>query len=131
MFGKVVISSIFVLLLIVSYTIYEGDFTIRSHFALALNSSSPPCPEPDRPLRIYMYDLPCRFNIGMLVRNNSAKTPVTDQDWLPYPVNSGLRKQHSVEFWFFPYLINDERRWWSEVMNYGGGCELGFRHFQI
>ncbi|KAI9125575.1 hypothetical protein K1719_002993 [Acacia pycnantha] len=107
MFGKVVLSSIFVLLLIVSYTIYKGDFNIRSHFALPLNSSSPPCPEPDRPLRIYMYDLPRRFNVGMLERNNSAETPVTAQDWPPYPVNSGLRKQHSVEFWLMGSLIYD------------------------
>ncbi|KAF7839573.1 putative arabinosyltransferase ARAD1 [Senna tora] len=115
MYRKVILSVIFVFILITSYLIFIGDFDIRSYFSPLLNSSSSssssapsPCSSPPSPpLRIYMYDLPRRFNVAMLDRSNSAETPVSAKDWPPYPENSGLRKQHSVEYWMMGSLIYD------------------------
>lgn len=112
MYGKVVLSFFFVLLLITSYAIFVGNLDIQSYFSPLLNSTSTvvalassPCPASNPPLQIYMYDLHRRFNVGMLDRNSSVETPVTVQDWPPYPKNSGLRKQHSVEYWMMGSLM--------------------------
>jgi hypothetical protein len=61
-----------------------------------------------------MYDLPRRFNIGMLNRRNKDQTPVTSWTWPPWPQNSGLKRQHSVEYWMMGSLLyegdGDEER---------------------
>lgn len=107
----VVLSFIFVFVLIISYVIFVGDFDIRSYFSPLSKSSTPgscsPCQISNPPLRIYMYDLPGRFNVAMLDRKCSAETPVTAKDWPTYPKDSGLRKQHSVEYWMMGSLIHE------------------------
>ncbi|XP_052186255.1 probable arabinosyltransferase ARAD1 isoform X3 [Diospyros lotus] len=54
-----------------------------------------------------MYDLPRRFNVGMLNRRKSDQTPVTAATLPPWPANSGLKKQHSVEYWMMASLLYD------------------------
>ncbi|KAJ1407355.1 Exostosin-like [Sesbania bispinosa] len=109
MYGKVVLSFIFVLLLLISYSIFIGTLDIRSYF-FPLLKSSPIAPAPcslDPPLRVYMYDLPRRFNVGMINRRNSSESPVTAQDFPPWPENWGLKKQHSMEYWMMGSLIHE------------------------
>lgn len=58
-----------------------------------------------------MYDLPRRFNFGMIDDGDGGgvETPVTAaQDWPPYPKNAGLGKQHSVEYWMMGSLLANE-----------------------
>lgn len=55
-----------------------------------------------------MYDLPRRFNIGMLDRRSSSEIPVTVRNLPRWPANSGLKKQHSVEYWMMASLLYDE-----------------------
>ena len=61
-----------------------------------------------------MYDLPRRFNVGMLNRRNLDQTPVNSRTWPPWPKNSGLKKQHSVEYWMMGSVLyeggDDEER---------------------
>ncbi|KAK7246988.1 hypothetical protein RIF29_41862 [Crotalaria pallida] len=107
MYGKVILTFIFVLLLLISYSIFIGTLDIRSYFFL---KASPPatCPQPDDPpLRVFMYDLPRRFNVGMINRRSTEEAPVTASDWPPWPENWGLKKQHSVEYWMMGSLIHE------------------------
>lgn len=108
MYGKVVLSFIFVLLLVFSYSIFIGTLDIRSYFfpRLKLPAAAPaPC-APEPPLRVFMYDLPRRFNVGMIDRRSAAEMPVTVEEWPAWPVNWGLKKQHSVEYWMMGSLLN-------------------------
>jgi hypothetical protein len=55
-----------------------------------------------------MYDLPRRFNIGMMQwkKGGGDDTPVRTAEELPrWPVNVGVRKQHSVEYWLMASLL--------------------------
>ncbi|KAL2343454.1 hypothetical protein Fmac_004739 [Flemingia macrophylla] len=106
MYGKVALSFIFVLLLLLSYSIFIGSLDIRSYFVPTLAAGAPaPCAL-DPPLRVYMYDLPRRFNVAMIDRRTTHDNPVTVRDWPPWPHNWGLKKQHSVEFWMMGSLLH-------------------------
>ncbi|KAE9608342.1 hypothetical protein Lal_00026182 [Lupinus albus] len=117
MYGQVFLSFIFVLLLLISYSISIDTFDIRSYYFPLLKSPTgppdpfqpdpKPDPKPDPPLRVFMYDLPRRFNVGMIDRRNTTETPVTVVDWPPWPENWGLKKQHSVEYWMMGSLIHE------------------------
>ncbi|KAI4336590.1 hypothetical protein L6164_015100 [Bauhinia variegata] len=118
MYGKVVFSFVFVLFLLISYSIFIGSVDIRSYFFPLLKSppdAPPPC-APDPRLRVYMYDLPRRFNVGMLNRRSSVETPVTARDWPQWPKNSGLRRQHSVEYWMMGSLLYEESNYHREAI---------------
>ncbi|XP_022872912.1 probable arabinosyltransferase ARAD1 isoform X2 [Olea europaea var. sylvestris] len=54
-----------------------------------------------RQLKIYMYDLPRQFNVGML----DPKLPVTAESNLAWMGSGGLRRQHSVEYWMMASLL--------------------------
>ncbi|KAF3944629.1 hypothetical protein CMV_028921 [Castanea mollissima] len=79
----------------------------RSYFFPLLQSPTvtPSLCAPTSPLRVYMYDLPRRFNVGMLNRRSQVETPVTAPAWPRWPKNSGLKRQHSVEFWMMGSLL--------------------------
>ncbi|WVZ21748.1 hypothetical protein V8G54_000292 [Vigna mungo] len=109
MYRKVLLTFVFVIVLLLSYSIFIGNVDVRSYFFphLMLSASAPaPC-APDLSLRVFMYDLPRRFNVGMIDRRNTAETPVTVEDWPPWPTNWGLKKQHSVEYWMMGSLLHD------------------------
>ncbi|KAG9147250.1 hypothetical protein Leryth_017990 [Lithospermum erythrorhizon] len=68
-------------------------------------------------LKVYMYDLPRRFNVGMLTHHGSNDDlPVTIKNLPPWPARSGLNKQHSVEYWMMASLL-----YYSESRIGGGG----------
>ncbi|XP_062110660.1 probable arabinosyltransferase ARAD1 [Humulus lupulus] len=107
MYGKAAIAFVFVIVLVISYSISIGTVDLRSYFFPLLQSPSvaPSLCATNSPLRVYMYDLPRRFNVGMLNRRNSDQTPVTSRTWPSWPVNSGLKRQHSVEYWMMGSLL--------------------------
>ncbi|KAM6562518.1 hypothetical protein CsatB_022516 [Cannabis sativa] len=107
MYGKAAIAFVFVILLVISYSISIGTVDLRSYFFPLLQSSSvaPSLCATNSLLRVYMYDLPRRFNVGMLNRRSLEQTPVTSRTWPPWPVNSGLKRQHSVEYWMMGSLL--------------------------
>jgi len=109
MYRKLLLTFIFVIILLLSYSIFIGNVDVRSYFFphLKLSTSAPaPC-APDSSLRVFMYDLPRRFNIGMIDRRNTAETPVTVDNWPSWPANWGLKKQHSVEYWMMGSLLHE------------------------
>ncbi|GMH01501.1 hypothetical protein Nepgr_003340 [Nepenthes gracilis] len=108
MYGKAVMALVIFIALLVTYMILIGTFDFRSHFAPFL-LSQPTTPTRCRslsPLKVYMYDLPRRFNVGMLQRRSSDETPVTAETLPPWPYKSGLKKQHSVEYWILASLLH-------------------------
>ncbi|KAM7251846.1 hypothetical protein ACFE04_023729 [Oxalis oulophora] len=63
------------------------------------SSSSSSC----SPLKVFMYDLPRRFNVGMMNHNYNSSALLTTLP--PWPKSSGLRNQHSVEYWLMASLL--------------------------
>ncbi|KAA8528980.1 hypothetical protein F0562_033532 [Nyssa sinensis] len=106
--GIAAMSLVFFFILLITYSIFIGTADLRSHFFPLLQSQLPsdsiPC-NSQSPLRVYMYDLPRRFNVGMLNRRSSEEAPVTARTLPPWPGNTGLRKQHSVEYWMMASLL--------------------------
>ncbi|KAL5537793.1 hypothetical protein UlMin_042233 [Ulmus minor] len=108
MYGKAAISILFLLLLLLIFYSLSSIGTggdLRSYFFPLRSSSTPFCLINPPPLRVFMYDLPRRFNVGMLNRRSQHQTPVTAQTWPPWPNNSGLKRQHSVEYWMMASLL--------------------------
>ncbi|KAK9104162.1 hypothetical protein Scep_021006 [Stephania cephalantha] len=58
------------------------------------------------PLRVFMYDLDSRFNLGMVDREwlGSNRT-VSSANLPPWPSDSGMRLQHSVEYWMMASVL--------------------------
>ncbi|KAH6787485.1 Exostosin family protein [Perilla frutescens var. hirtella] len=52
-----------------------------------------------------MYDLPPRFNVGLMNPSFPNNTPVTAENIPAWGWNDGLRKQHSVEYWMMASLL--------------------------
>lgn len=110
MYGKAAVCLTCVILFMVSCSIYIGTVDLRSYFFPLLQS--PPIPPTlcatDRPLRVYMYDLPRKFHVGMLDRRSSEEAaPVTMENLPPWPSTSGIKRQHSVEYWLMASLLYD------------------------
>lgn len=69
------------------------------------------CRAQSPPLRVYMYDLPPRFNVGLMDPTFPDTALVTASNLPMWRWNDGLRKQHSVEYWMMASLLyegNDE-----------------------
>uniref|UniRef100_A0A7C9AXF7 Exostosin GT47 domain-containing protein n=1 Tax=Opuntia streptacantha TaxID=393608 RepID=A0A7C9AXF7_OPUST len=87
---------------------FIGSIDIRPRFS-SFFQPGPSEPPPCLPLRVYMYDLPPKFNVGMLGSRSSDDAPVTAETLPPWSTKAGLRKQHSVEYWMMAYLLYDGR----------------------
>ncbi|KAI5578476.1 hypothetical protein BDE02_08G030000 [Populus trichocarpa] len=115
MYGKAIVSLAFIILLLISFSLFIGTVDIRSYFFASPDGAhNLPCTpthtqsSPSVPLKVYMYDLPRRFNIGMMQwkKGGGDDTPVRTAEELPrWPVNAGVRKQHSVEYWLMASLL--------------------------
>lgn len=85
------------------------EFDYKSRFSMLDIRSiySSPCLPGSSPLRVYMYELPRRFHVGMMDKrpNTDDNAAVTAQNLPPWPDRSGLRKQHSVEYWMMASLL--------------------------
>ncbi|KAL6551312.1 hypothetical protein OROMI_021800 [Orobanche minor] len=99
-----------------------GTLDCRSRFISfipQLVNAVPPCHIGSPPLRVYMYDLPPRFNVGLMDPSFRNNTSVTARNIPAWRWSDGLRKQHSVEYWMMASLLydgNDELRWTREAV---------------
>ena len=118
MYGKVIISVIFFLLLAFSYSIFIGSLDFRPYFFPRLQQlqqhspeASPPADASSceyKPLNVYMYDLPRKFHVGMMdPAAGQENEPVTVENIPRWQKNAGVRKQHSVEYWLMVSLLSD------------------------
>ncbi|EEF49785.1 probable arabinosyltransferase ARAD1 isoform X1 [Ricinus communis] len=113
MYGKIIVSITFIFLMLFCYSIFIGTLDMRSYFFPLLQQQQSPTTgarslcATGPPLKVYMYDLPRRFHVGMMDHGGDAKndTPVTGENLPTWPKNSGLRKQHSVEYWLMASLL--------------------------
>lgn len=110
---KGTLSVIFVIVLLISYIAYMRTDDPRSYFfpllqQPLLTNFSVPC-RSQVPLRVYMYELPRRFHVGMMNRRRSGEGSVNAWNLPPWPRNSGLKKQHSVEYWMMASLVYEGR----------------------
>ncbi|KAJ4975018.1 hypothetical protein NE237_008192 [Protea cynaroides] len=108
MLGKALLSLFFFLVLLISFFIFTGTLDLRSNFfsltQLPQQRQLNIC-RTSTPLRVFMYDIPRRFNIGMLDRRHSDESPINAGNLPPWPSTSGLKKQHSVEYWMMASLL--------------------------
>ncbi|XP_019058336.1 PREDICTED: probable arabinosyltransferase ARAD1 isoform X2 [Tarenaya hassleriana] len=109
MYGKTICSVVFIIFLVASYLIYMGTVDPLPYFSLL---QSPPaisslCSLSDRPLRVYMYDLPRKFNVAMLDPRSSDVEPLSAGNLPRWPETSGIKRQHSVEYWLMASLLYD------------------------
>ena len=111
MVGKATISVLILALLLLTTSIFIATVDLRSYLypiLLPRPGGRFPCSTGGGPLMVYMYDLPRRFHVGMLRRRSQAdESPVTAENLPPWPSNSGLKKQHSVEYWMMASLLYD------------------------
>ncbi|KAI8526873.1 hypothetical protein RHMOL_Rhmol12G0031500 [Rhododendron molle] len=104
--GKTMFSLLSIVIITLTYSVFIEMVDLRSHFFPLLNVPVEPC-HIDSPLKVYMYDLPRRFNVGMFSLRRSNETPVTWRNLPPWPRNSGLGKQQSVEYWMMASLLSE------------------------
>ncbi|KAL9267802.1 putative arabinosyltransferase ARAD2 [Drosera capensis] len=111
MYGKASFSLILLISLIFLSLILFSTTDLRSHLSPFLLLSTPtPSTSPCHPLKVYMYDLPRRFNIAMMLPKKSEvddDTSVTEKTLPMWPYRFGLRRQHSVEYWMMASLLWD------------------------
>jgi putative arabinosyltransferase len=66
----------------------------------------------DRPLKVYMYNLPARFNLAMFSPSPASASDSNTSNQLssfpPWPDGSGIKRQHSVEYWMMSSLVFQE-----------------------
>lgn len=52
-----------------------------------------------------MYDLPRKFNVAMMDPRSSDVEPLTGKNLPSWPQTSGIKRQHSVEYWLMASLL--------------------------
>ncbi|XP_042063708.1 probable arabinosyltransferase ARAD1 [Salvia splendens] len=95
--------------LLIGALLLGGTLDYKSQFLnfIPQLSNASPCGAGSPPLRVYMYDLPPRFNVGLMDPNFSDAAPVTARNIPAWRWNDGLRRQHSVEYWMMASLLYD------------------------
>ncbi|KAF8047466.1 hypothetical protein N665_3010s0004 [Sinapis alba] len=110
MYGKTICIIVFFVFLIASYSIYMGTVDPTPYFSQlprGISSSSSPCNSTTgQPLRVFMYDLPRKFNIAMMDPRSSDVEPITAENLPPWSQTSGVQRQHSVEYWLMASLLH-------------------------
>ena len=115
MYGKTICTIVFFVFLIASYSIYMGTVDPTPYFSqlqslprgISSSSSSPCNSTAAQPLRVFMYDLPRKFNIAMMDPHSSDVEPITAKNLPPWPQTSGIKRQHSVEYWLMASLLRN------------------------
>ncbi|XP_016475521.1 putative arabinosyltransferase ARAD1 [Nicotiana tabacum] len=103
---SLLILAVFILFLVASL-FYTGKIDYRSSFSLFDSSPSKakPCFTGSEPLKVYMYDLEMKYNVGLLKGSHYNAAPVTIETLPKWPKSTGLRRQHSVEYWMLASLL--------------------------
>ncbi|GER56416.1 exostosin-like protein [Striga asiatica] len=93
--------------LLVGSLLLAGTLDYRSQFLSFIPqlSSAVRCQDGSPPLRVYMYDLPPRFNVGLMDPSFPNDTAVAAANIPAWRWGDGLRKQHSVEYWMMASLL--------------------------
>ncbi|GMJ13282.1 hypothetical protein like AT1G67410 [Hibiscus trionum] len=105
MYGKAAIGVALAIIFLVSCSIYIGSVDLRSYFFPLQPAPLSICAA-GRPLRVYMYDLPRKFNFAMMdSRYSEDSGPVTMENLPRWPADGGVRRQHSVEYWLMASLL--------------------------
>ncbi|XP_024987365.1 probable arabinosyltransferase ARAD1 isoform X2 [Cynara cardunculus var. scolymus] len=118
MIGKAVGSLvIFLITVFITYSITTGGFgsgrlgtvdlkSQLSFFSLPKNDTPLPC-RSGSPLRVFMYDLPKRFNVAMMSSKFAGddSSPLNSRNLPVWPHYAGLHRQHSVEYWMMASLL--------------------------
>lgn len=109
MYGKTICTIVFFVFLIASYSIYMGTVDPRPYFSQLQSQPGKvsPCSSTGRPLRVYMYDLPRKFNVAMMDPQSSDVEPLTGKNLPSWPQTSGIKRQHSVEYWLMASLLHN------------------------
>ncbi|KAI3744778.1 hypothetical protein L1987_57869 [Smallanthus sonchifolius] len=109
MIGKAVASLvIFLVTVFITYSITTGDLgsgdlkSQLSFLSLPKNDTPLPC-RTGSPLRVFMYDLPKRFNVDMLAGYDGS--PLNAGNLPLWPQHPRLQQQHSVEYWIMASLL--------------------------
>jgi hypothetical protein len=69
-----------------------------------MNDSKTEC---SLPLNVYMYDIPRKYNMGLLGKDEpNQELPWTNPVAPPWNFEFEVNKQHSVEYWLMVYLLN-------------------------
>jgi hypothetical protein len=86
-----------------------ADFhsTFRGSVSGRMNALSAPANlrKCERQLRVYIYEIPRKFNLGMLKHGPNQDMPWKGESVPPWPSRSGLKVQHSVEYWMMASLL--------------------------
>lgn len=82
---------------------YRSKFQLFSSNATACSSAANQSRR--RPLNVYMYDLGMIYNVGMLNGSHYDGPPVTAETLPEFPHYTGLRRQHTVEYWMLASLL--------------------------
>ncbi|CAN8238617.1 unnamed protein product [Cochlearia groenlandica] len=110
MYGKTICIIVFFVFLIASYSIYIGSIDPKPYFSQFQSQprkASPCTPATaSRPLRVFMYDLPRKFNVAMMDPNISDVEPLTGENLPSWSQTSGIKRQHSVEYWLMASLLH-------------------------
>ncbi|KAF9607709.1 hypothetical protein IFM89_038249 [Coptis chinensis] len=105
------------LLLLIPLSLFITTVDLKSHFfSFPLTQSQPSkssstslCNNSPPPLKIFMYNLPVKFNLGMISHEISDNVSISSGNFPTWPMNSGLKQQHSVEYWMMgSLLVNNE-----------------------
>ncbi|KAL1565278.1 putative arabinosyltransferase ARAD1 [Salvia divinorum] len=93
--------------LLIGALLLGGTLDYKSQFLnfIPQLTNASPCGAGSPPLRVYMYDLPPRFNVGLMGPNFPEAAPVTARNIPAWRWNDGLRRQHSVEYWMMASLL--------------------------
>lgn len=95
---------------LVGTLIYNGTIDYRSRFVIfesQVREDAPGCPAAGEPLRVFMYDLEAKYNVGLMKGGHVSGKPVTVSTLPLWPEsNTGLRRQHSVEYWMLASLLH-------------------------
>ena len=79
---------------------YYNQFSENAYF----NYKAARC---SSPLKVYMYELPRKYNIGMLNKDDeNQEIPWTNHVAPPWKQKYEVNNQHSVEYWMMVYLLD-------------------------
>lgn len=95
---------VFFFLLVLSVFVFLSSSDRPQFPSFSLPPLCPP-PSPSPTLKVFMYDLPPRFNLEMLSRGRKPNPNPSYGGMPPWPAGSGIKRQHSVEYWMMASLV--------------------------
>lgn len=88
---------------------YYNQFGVNgdaNHNWFSWSSTDNPRTRCSSPLKVYMYELPRKYNMGMLERDGNDQELPWTSPVLPTWKQQATNRQHSVEYWLMAYLLD-------------------------